>query len=75
MANARLSGTLIGAELAAARSYWLDHDVLIVGNGTQASLYNEGLRTLGKASQTSDSSSVTLAGLKAAHTEIMEGLK
>jgi 2-dehydro-3-deoxygalactonokinase len=74
-ANARLSGTLIGAELAAARSYWLDHDVLIVGNGTQASLYNEGLRTLGKVSQTSDASGVTLAGLKAAHTEIMKDLK
>jgi 2-dehydro-3-deoxygalactonokinase len=74
-ANARLSGTLIGTELAAARSYWLDHDVLIVGNGTQASLYQEGLRTLGKASQISDASSVTLAGLKAAHTEIMKDLK
>jgi 2-dehydro-3-deoxygalactonokinase len=74
-ANARLSGTLIGAELAAARSYWLDHHVLIVGNGTQASLYHEGLRTLGKVSQTSDASSVTLAGLKAAHAEIMKDLK
>jgi hypothetical protein len=49
--------------------------VLIVGNGTQASLYNEGLRTLGKVSQTSDASGVTLAGLKAAHTEIMKDLK
>jgi 2-dehydro-3-deoxygalactonokinase len=73
-ANARLSGMLTGAELAAARSYWLDHRVLIVGNGTQASLYHEGLRALGKVSQTSDASSVTLAGLKAAHTEIMKGL-
>jgi 2-dehydro-3-deoxygalactonokinase len=75
MANARLSGTLIGAELAAARSYWLDHDVLIVGNGTQANLYQEGLRTLGKVSQTSDASSVTLAGLQAAHMEIMKDLR
>jgi 2-dehydro-3-deoxygalactonokinase len=72
MANARLSGTLIGAELAAARSYWLVNDVLIVGDGKQARLYYEALRTLGKASQTSDASSVTLAGLKAAHTEIMK---
>jgi 2-dehydro-3-deoxygalactonokinase len=75
MANARLSGTLIGAELAAARSYWQDHNVLIVGNGAQASLYNEALGALGKVAQTSDASSVTLAGLKAAHTEIMKDLK
>jgi 2-dehydro-3-deoxygalactonokinase len=75
MANARLSGTLIGAELAAARSHWLVHDVLIVGNGTQANLYWKALSTLGKVSQTSDASSVTLAGLNAAHTEIMKGLK
>jgi 2-keto-3-deoxy-galactonokinase len=49
--------------------------VLIVGNGIQASLYHEALRTLGKVSQTSDASSVTLAGLKAAHREIMKDLK
>ena len=74
-ANARLSGTLIGAELAAARSYWLGHDVLVVGNGMQAGLYGEGLRALGKASRASDASQVTLAGLKSAHTEIMKDIK
>ena len=74
-ANARLSGALIGAELAAARSLWLDHDVLIVGNGIQVSLYGEGLRALGKASRALDASQVTLAGLRSAYTEIMKDIQ
>ncbi len=74
-ANARLSGALIGAELAAARSYWLDHDVLIVGNGIQVSLYGEGLQALGKGSRASDASQVTLAGLRSAYVEIMRDIK
>ena len=41
-ANARLSGLLIGAELAAARNEWRNEALIIVGNGPQSVLYAEG---------------------------------
>lgn len=69
-AKARLSGLLIGAELAAARSYWSDESVIIVGEGRQAGLYAEGLKALGRPAQRLDATAVTLAGLAAARTLI-----
>jgi 2-dehydro-3-deoxygalactonokinase len=65
-----LSGLLIGAELAAARRYWVDHSPVIVGNGAQSDLYLDGLRTLGRSPIVIDASGVTLAGLKAAYAQI-----
>jgi 2-dehydro-3-deoxygalactonokinase len=70
MAKARLSGTLIGTELAAARTYWQDQTVLIVGNGPQAETYADGLRALGQAPRMTDATHVTLTGLKAAYHHI-----
>jgi 2-dehydro-3-deoxygalactonokinase len=69
-ANARRSGLLIGAELAAAQSYWLDQSPVIVGNGAQSDLYLEGLRTLGRSPRVIDAAGVTLAGLKSAYAQI-----
>jgi 2-dehydro-3-deoxygalactonokinase len=69
-AKARLSGLLIGAELAAAKTYWQDRKVTIVGNGAQSELYAEGLRTLGQSSRIVDARNVTLAGLKSAYLQI-----
>jgi 2-dehydro-3-deoxygalactonokinase len=69
-AKARLSGLLIGAELAAARRYWVDQSPVIVGNGAQSDLYLDGLRTLGRSPIVIDASGVTLAGLKAAYAQI-----
>jgi 2-dehydro-3-deoxygalactonokinase len=69
-ANARLSGLLIGAELAAAQIYWLDQNLVVVGNGAQSELYVEGLRTLGRSPRVVDASGVTLAGLKSAYLQI-----
>jgi 2-dehydro-3-deoxygalactonokinase len=69
-ATARLSGLLIGAELAAARRYWFDQNPVIVGNGAQSDLYLDGLRTLGRSPIVIDASGVTLAGLKAAYAQI-----
>jgi 2-dehydro-3-deoxygalactonokinase len=74
-ANARLSGTLIGAELAAARHYWQGRDVSIVGNGAQSELYAEGLRALDQSPRMADASRVTLAGLKAAYDQIVRDLR
>jgi 2-dehydro-3-deoxygalactonokinase len=69
-AKARLSGLLIGAELAAARRYWFDQSPVIVGNGAQSDLYLDGLRTLGRSPRVIDASGVTLAGLKSAYAQI-----
>lgn len=74
-ANSRLSGTLIGAELAAARQYWQGRDVTIVGNGAQSELYAEGFRILDQSPRIADASRVTLAGLKAAYDQIVRDLR
>jgi 2-dehydro-3-deoxygalactonokinase len=68
-AKARLSGLLIGAELAATKD-WFDQALTIVGNGPQAELYAEGLRVLGQAPRIVDAPHVTLIGLKSAYLQI-----
>jgi 2-dehydro-3-deoxygalactonokinase len=74
-ANARLSGLLIGAELVAAKTYWLEQDVTIVGNGVQSERYAEGLRTLGRSPRVLDATHVTLAGLKSAYLQIAKDFR
>jgi 2-dehydro-3-deoxygalactonokinase len=69
-AKARLSGLLIGAELAAARDDWSGQALTIVGNGAQAELYAEAIRRLGQEPRMADASHVTLTGLKSAYLEI-----
>lgn len=69
-AKARLSGTLIGVELAGAWDYWQDQNLAIVGNGAQTESYAEGLRALGQSPRIADASHVTLAGLKSAYQQI-----
>lgn len=69
-AKARLSGLLIGAELAAARAYWQDRDLIIVGNGAQSEHYAAGLRMLRRSPDIIDASHITLAGLKSAYRQI-----
>jgi 2-dehydro-3-deoxygalactonokinase len=71
-AKARLSGLLIGAELAATRAMWSRQRVLIAGNGRQANLYSEALTRLGAASSLIDASELTLAGLIAANVALAE---
>lgn len=69
-AKARLSGLLIGAELAAAKDDWSGQAVTIVGNGPQAELYAEGLRALGQEPRMVDAAHVTLVGLQSAYQQI-----
>jgi 2-dehydro-3-deoxygalactonokinase len=71
-ANACLSASLIGAELAAARDFFEDQDVVIIGNGFQADIYAKALGILGKSTIKIDATDVTLAGLKAAYLKIEE---
>ncbi len=71
-ATARLSGILIGAEIAAARAYWLGRRIVLVGEGGQVSHYATALAALGAAAETADARQATLAGLAAAHARLPE---
>jgi 2-dehydro-3-deoxygalactonokinase len=66
-ARARLSGLLIGAELAAARGWWLGMDVAVIGAGELARLYVAALAAQGVPARRTDAAALTLAGLCAAH--------
>jgi 2-dehydro-3-deoxygalactonokinase len=72
VAKARLSGLLIGAELAGTKAMWSRQRVLIAGNGTQANLYSEALTRVGGASSMIDASELALAGLLAANAALAE---
>lgn len=62
-ARARLSGLLIGTELAAARPYWLGQRVVIVGADALAGAYAAALAAQGVAAETLPAEAMTLAGL------------
>jgi len=64
--KARLSGLLIGAELAAAKPYWLGQNIILIGDANLSSLYATALQTQGAPSQIADATQTTLAGLAAA---------
>jgi 2-dehydro-3-deoxygalactonokinase len=66
IARARLSGLLIGAELAAAKPYWLGQRVALVGDAGLSASYATALRSLSVPVQVTDATAVTLAGLNAA---------
>jgi 2-dehydro-3-deoxygalactonokinase len=70
--RAALSGYLIGAELAAARPYWLGQNLAILGTGTQAQAYREGLAQQWVSAMLADAERATLAGLTAAHRSLRE---
>lgn len=71
-AKARLSGLLIGAELAAAKPYWLGQMVAIIGDDALSELYASALTAQGIAPQRTDAKTMTLAGLKAARAKLLE---
>ncbi|MEM6740273.1 MAG: 2-dehydro-3-deoxygalactonokinase [Pseudomonadota bacterium] len=68
-ARARLSGLLIGMELAAARPYWLGQAVTIVGESGLAQAYAAALTAQGAAPRLLEAEAVTLAGLARARMD------
>jgi len=62
-ARARLSGLLIGAELAAARPYWLGQRVVIVAADGIAHAYAAALAAQGVVAELLPAEQMTLAGL------------
>jgi 2-dehydro-3-deoxygalactonokinase len=71
-ARSRLSGALIGIELAAARPYWLGQHVALVGAGTLSGIYAAALATQGVAAEISDVAEMTLRGLASARAVTLE---
>ena len=69
-ARARLLGALIGAELAAARPFWLGQQLAVVGDGELATLYVDALSEQGAPAALADESRVTLEGLKSAWRQL-----
>lgn len=70
--RARLSGLLIGAELAAARPYWLGTNIAIIGADATARPYARALQTQGAPATIADAERMTLAGLTAAYRQMKE---
>lgn len=69
-ARARLSGQLIGLELAATRQYWLGQNVAIIGTQTLAKTYQSALQTQGLQPTLHDAEALTLKGLTAAYESL-----
>ena len=67
--RARLSGLLIGAELAALRPYWLGQEVAVIADGGLARAYGEALAAQGVSVRHLGAEALTLRGLSAAHAK------
>ncbi|EBA08404.1 2-dehydro-3-deoxygalactonokinase [Sagittula stellata] len=67
-ARARLSGLLIGLELAGARPYWLGQEVVILGESALAEIYRTALAAQSAMVRTVSVEGVTLTGLTAAYS-------
>jgi len=70
VARGRLTGLLIGAELAAARPYWLGQNIAVVGEDADSAIYVAALKQQGLTATVADASRMTLAGLTAAWRRI-----
>ncbi|MEW2915646.1 2-dehydro-3-deoxygalactonokinase [Ruegeria sp. ANG10] len=64
--RAKLSGYLIGAELAATRPYWLGQQLAIIGAESLSDVYAKALQQQGAFVETANSTQCTLTGLQQA---------
>jgi 2-dehydro-3-deoxygalactonokinase len=71
-ARARLSGLLIGLELAAAKPYWLGQRIALIGAGALSTRYANALALQGQTAEILDATACTLAGLAAANGQIQK---
>jgi 2-dehydro-3-deoxygalactonokinase len=75
VARARLSGLLIGMELAATRGYWLGQDVALIGADKVSAAYLAALAAQGISARQMQVADMTLAGLTAARATLTEGVE
>ena len=71
-ARARLSGLLIGVELAAAKPYWLGQPVAIIGADALSATYARAITAQGITPTLIPAADTVLAGLTLAHKTVME---
>lgn len=71
-ARSRLSGLLIGAELAATRAQWDGRTVHLVGAGALVASYALALAHAGASPVREDADALTLAGLTMARKSVQE---
>ena len=62
--KSKLSGYLIGSELAGAKSYWLGQNIVMIGNDDLCILYEKALKKLGLNTTIENAENITLNGLK-----------
>lgn len=74
-AYSRLSGLLIGVELAAAKPYWLGQNVRLVGAPKLTANYARALAAQGLSAEIIDDTACSIAGLSAASGAISKGFK
>ncbi len=74
-ARARLSGLLIGAEIAAAKPYWLGQRVVLVGADTLSAAYLRALGLQGLSCERLDATACTLSGLGMSRGDIRKAAK
>lgn len=70
VARARLSGLLIGIEMAAARLYWLGQQIAVIGADTLSTVYADAIAKQGAPVVVQDAGKMTLAGLSAARKQL-----
>jgi 2-dehydro-3-deoxygalactonokinase len=69
MARSRLTGYLLGWELLAARQWWSDGPMVILGRSDLAKVYRKALKACSVEAECLDAEALTLAGLGAAHRD------
>ncbi len=69
--KARLSGTLIGAEIAATRPYWLGQNIALIGAPRLNALYAKAMEKQGLTPVQHTGDDLTLKGLTAAYQELV----
>ncbi len=70
-ARARLSGLLVGLELAGSQSYWDESELVLIGAPALTHMYETALSELDVSTEIADTETVTLNGLRAAYREFM----
>ncbi len=71
-ARSRLSGLLIGLELAGARPYWLGRRVVVLGRGDLVKAYDHALTAQGLSPEPQDGAALSRLGLNAAYQQIVK---
>ena len=69
--RARLSGFLVGMELAGAKRFWCEHDIAIVDGGSFGTAYAEALGAQGRGAPAIDAETMAIAGLTHAHAQLV----